>query len=100
MNIFKWLKWSKKYKVQIHFKDSLDHWHYTPIWFNFIRYHNIYKRKAFSGDLDNFPDEMLAIYKECLAEHRGHINSFISDYIEFDSEEDRVEFLLRMSNCD
>ena len=100
IDLFKWFRRPKTYHIQITYYDyDANKLQFTPIWCNFMKYYNIQLKIAIlnSGDIYEYSNDAVAIYRTHLTEHRGKIESFISGHIEFDSEEDRIEFLLRMS---
>lgn len=99
LNIFKWFTKPKTYQIQIYNYnyDNRVCGNFTPVWIKFHLYHNIDVNRILSLGVDNFSVNIMKVYRSCLAEHRATIKSFTCDYIDFATEEDRVEFLLRMS---
>jgi hypothetical protein len=101
IDLFKWFRRSKTYNIRITRYDyDANKLKFTPIWYNFIKYYNIHLKIASLNidDISKYANDVVAIYRTHLTEHRGRIESFLSVHIEFDSEEDRVEFLLRFSD--
>lgn len=100
IDLFKWFRRIKTYHIQITYHDNANKIEFTPIWHNFMNYYNIPLKLANLNwvDISEYSNDAVAIYRTHLTEHRGKIVSFTSGHIEFDSQEDRVEFLLRFSD--